>query len=64
MVRDGIITEAALHTDAMDVSLTADMQSALVGRPFTSASLAELSLAYQGTPVGDMAELLKVTLEP
>ena len=63
-VREGVIAEAVLHTDAMDVSLAAAMRSALVGRLFTLASLTDLGIAYQGTPVGDMTELLKITLEP
>lgn len=63
-VQGSVITEAVLHTDAMDASLPLAIQDALVGTPFTEAALGELCLRARGTPVGDLTELLTLVLRP
>ena len=62
-LREGIIVDAVLYTDAMDASLTAAMQETLVGRAFTRDVLERLCRKNKGTPVGDVMELLKLNLD-
>lgn len=63
-LREGIIVEAKLYTDAMDATLAGCVEELLTGLVFTRVVMDRLCGKWKGTPIGDLMELLKINLEP
>ncbi len=62
-LQNGIITDAVLHTDALDTGLAAALQGLLRGTPYTREVLESLQCTHAQTPLGDVLYLLLLTLD-
>jgi len=64
ILRQGIIVEAKLYTDAMDATLAGCVEELLTGLVFNREVMDRLCIKWKGTPISDLVDLLKINLEP
>ena len=62
-LREGVIVETRLYTDAMDAAIAGCVEELLTGLVFTRDVMDRLFAKWKGTPVGDLVERLKLNLE-
>ncbi len=63
-LQDDLMVEVALFTDAMDADLPVIAQKALTGLAFTWEAISRLRVKHSGNPLGDLAGLLLLHLQP
>ena len=62
-LRDGVVVDVRMFTDAMDPSVAGHVEDLLIGLVLTREVLDRLCVKWKSTPAGDLAELLKLNLE-